>query len=113
MIIIFCKTFNEQCKTYGRTLKAVEETIRICVGRDILKEYLEKEKEEVLNIMTTLFDEETIQKNHIASERRDEREKTRIDDIRTVMHKLKFTVNQAMDFLEIPQDQRATLSKLV
>ncbi len=47
--------------------------------------------------MTTLFDEETIQKNHIASERRDAREKTRT----------------VMDSSNFPQDLCATLLKLV
>ena len=47
--------------------KAIEETIRICQDEDVLREYLEEEREEVMDIMTTLFDQETIMKNHDAA----------------------------------------------
>ena len=68
--IRFCHVFNEQVKIYGRTKKAVEETIRICQSENVLREYLEKQRKEVIDIMVTLFDEETIQNNYLASERR-------------------------------------------
>ncbi len=58
--IIFCKVYNEQRKKYGQTRKAVTETIRICKDRNILKEYLEKREQEVVDIMMTLFDEDEI-----------------------------------------------------
>ena len=45
---------------HGRTKKAVEETIRICKDRDVLKEYLAKREKEVIDIMMTLYDEEYI-----------------------------------------------------
>ena len=38
--IAFCRVFDEQVSLYGRTRNAVEETIRICKDRDVLKEYL-------------------------------------------------------------------------
>ena len=63
----FCHVFNEQVRTHKRTRKAVEETIRICQDENVLKDYLEKEKENVMDIMLSLFDEETIRKNHDAS----------------------------------------------
>ena len=63
----FCQVFNEQVKLYGRSRKAVEETIRICQNEDVLKEYLERQREEVIDIMLALFDEETTMKNHDAA----------------------------------------------
>ena len=63
----FCQVFNEQVKLYGRTRKAVEETIRICRDEDVLREYLERQREEVIDIMLALFDEETTMRNHDAS----------------------------------------------
>ena len=63
----FCKVFNAQIKTYGKTRKAVEETIRICRDENVLKEYLERQWEEVINMYMTLFDDETITRNHEAS----------------------------------------------
>lgn len=49
-------------KIHGRTRKAVEETIRICKDRDVLKEYLASREKEVVDIMMTLYDEEYIMK---------------------------------------------------
>ncbi len=56
--IIFCRVFDEQVKLYGRTEKAVRETIRICKNRNVLKEYLAKE--EVSTIMFGLMDRERL-----------------------------------------------------
>ena len=39
--IVFSKVYGEQQKKYGRTRKAILETIKICKDRNILKEYLE------------------------------------------------------------------------
>jgi len=69
--IIFCKVFNEQTKQHGMTHKAVTETIRICKGRNILREYLAGREQEVVTIMMSLFDEEQIMKSFIRSERHD------------------------------------------
>ena len=67
--IIFCKVYNEQMKLYGRTRKAVTETIRICKDRDVLKDYLHDREREVVSIMMSLFDGEEIMKSYIRSER--------------------------------------------
>ncbi len=56
--IIFCRMFDEQVKLYGRTEKAVKETIRICKDRDVLKDYLAKE--EVSTIMFGYLDKEKL-----------------------------------------------------
>ena len=39
--IIFSKVYDEQRTKYGRTKKAITETIRICKDRNVLREYLE------------------------------------------------------------------------
>jgi len=61
----FTRVYNEQVKQYGRTEKAVRETIRICKDRNILKEYLESREKEVTTIMTSLFDKEEIFKQYV------------------------------------------------
>ena len=63
----FCHIFNDQVKIHGRTRKAVDETIRICHKEAVLEEYLEREREEIMDMMLALFDEETLMKNHDAS----------------------------------------------
>ena len=72
--VLFTKVYDEQRKLYGRTQKAIEETIRICKERNVLKEYFESREGEVVTMMMTLFDHEQIMKNHDASIRREERE---------------------------------------
>ncbi len=62
--IIFCKVFDEQRKLFGRTEQAVKETIRICKGRNILKEYLISREVEVVTIMMSLFDDEQIMRTY-------------------------------------------------
>lgn len=73
--VLFTKVYDKQRKLYGRTRKAIEETIRICKERNVLKEYFESREGEVVTMMMTLFDQEQIMKNHDASIRREEREK--------------------------------------
>ena len=62
---------SEAERIHGKTLKAVEETIRICQDEKVLAEYLKRQREEVIDIMTTLFDQETIMRNHDAAIRRE------------------------------------------
>ena len=45
----------------------IEETIRICRDRNVLREYLEKREKEVVNMMMTLFEEEQIMKAYTKS----------------------------------------------
>ena len=47
----FCHVLNEQIRIHGRTRKAVEETIRICQDENVLKDYLERQREEVIDMM--------------------------------------------------------------
>ena len=66
----FTKVTNDQMKKYGKTRKAVEETIRICINEDVLTEYLKEREVEVMDIMTALFDEEEVSRRyHLRIER--------------------------------------------
>ncbi|MCD8012566.1 MAG: hypothetical protein LUG99_05240 [Lachnospiraceae bacterium] len=66
----FTKVYDEQVRLYGKTSRAVSETIRICVGQGILREYLESRKQEVVTMMMDLYDQDRILEIHIASEKR-------------------------------------------
>ena len=57
--IAFCKVFNEQVKLYGNKEKAIEETIRICLEKGILEEFILKHRQEVMSMLATFFDEES------------------------------------------------------
>lgn len=69
----FCTVFDEQRKIYGSNIQAVRETIRICVDRDLLREYLEGRRTEVEGIMLTLFSQEWVDEIRL-KEARDEGE---------------------------------------
>lgn len=69
--VTFSKIADDQIKKYGRTAEAIQETIRICKDKNVLKEYLISREKEVFDIMLTLYKNEEIIKTHIASEVRD------------------------------------------
>ena len=58
--ITFARVFDSQIQEYGRTREAVEETLRICRDKDVLREYLREE--EAATIMFTMLDEEKARK---------------------------------------------------
>ena len=55
----FTRIYKDQVKRHGWTRKAAWETIRICMEQDVLRESLEDREKEVLDIMSTLFDQES------------------------------------------------------
>ena len=57
--IKFSKTLDANNKKYGYTKKSINETIKYCIGNDILKDYLNEYKKEVYNIMTSVYDQKT------------------------------------------------------
>ena len=62
--VTFTKVANDQMNKHGKTRKAVEETIRICIDEDVLTEYLKEREVEVMDIMTALFDEEEVSRRY-------------------------------------------------
>mgnify|MGYP006870916498 FL=1 len=62
--IRFCEISDEQRKQYGYTMKAVEETLRICCDENILMPFLASRQKEVQDIMVTLFNQERITEIH-------------------------------------------------
>ena len=68
--VLFTKVFDEQVRLYGRTEKAVAETIRICREAGALEKYLASHEREVVRIMTSLFDQDHVTKNYVAEEKR-------------------------------------------
>ena len=54
----FCQVYNEQRKIYGKNKKCMEETIRICLEKGYLVDFLQAHREEVVTMMDELFDAE-------------------------------------------------------
>ena len=120
--ISFCHIFNEQVKLYGYTLKAIEETITICLQKNILLDYLSERKSEVQTIMETLFSQEEAMKRY-AYEIRAEgiaegiekgmekgikqgKYSATLEYIRNIMQKTNVTADSAMNILNIPANER-------
>ena len=62
--VTFCKVFSEQRKLTTDLKTAIQETIRICKDRDVLKEFLQNHETEVYDIMFDLFDQDYIWEVH-------------------------------------------------
>ncbi len=73
--VTFTKVINEQVGIFGRTREAITEAIRICKNQNVLKEYLNSREKEVVDIMITLFDQQEVISDYIASDRREQAEK--------------------------------------
>lgn len=70
----FTKVLAEQVKLYGKTRKAIMETIRICKDQNVLREYFQNREEEVVSIMIALYDYENSLNKKIKFERQDAKE---------------------------------------
>ena len=78
----FTRVFKKYRKLYGSTERAVLETLKECISRGILADYLLSKREEVTGIMMSLFDQETNLKRFGQSERmigREERDREMIE----------------------------------
>jgi hypothetical protein len=54
---------------HGRTREAVQEAIRICKERNVLKEYLSSREKEVVDMLMELYDEQEVLRSYVESER--------------------------------------------
>lgn len=69
--VIFTKVCNEQVAIHGRTREAVQEAIRICKERNVLKEYLSSREKEVVDMLMELYDEQEVLRSYVESEKHD------------------------------------------
>lgn len=105
--ISFCHIFNDQVKLYGYTVKAIEETIRICQEENILFEYLSERNSEVQSIMETLFSQEEAMKRYAYELRAEGENKKAVELIRNLMKSASITAEAAMNMLKIPANERS------
>lgn len=100
--IIFCKVVDSLVREKGRSTATMREAIQICKDRNVLREYLESHEKEAVDMLMELYDQERITDRMLASTRREQKEETKIEDIRNLMANLKLTAEQAMQALGIP-----------
>ena len=68
--VAFSQIWDEQIKKYGKVEKAVHETIRICIEKSILVDYLTERRVEIMDIMTSLFDQDEVTRRVILEHER-------------------------------------------
>ena len=71
----FTKVCYDAVKLYGRSHEAAEYVVEHCIDRNILKEYMKECRQEVVDIMGELFDNEKIMKSYIEYECKEARER--------------------------------------
>ena len=77
--VVFTKVCNEQVAKHGRTREAVQEAIRICKERNVLKEYLSSREKEVVDMLMELYDEQEVLRSYVESEKYETEMATKID----------------------------------
>lgn len=94
--VVFTKVCNEQADLHGRTRKAIQEAIRICKDRNVLREYLESREQEVLSMLMELYDQEEVMRSYVESERYEAAEEaenaTKIETAKRFLKMGKFSV---------------------
>jgi|GEM_PF-6750905 len=96
--IIFCRV----CLSRTSMLRfyyhhAVLEAISECVKRNVLKEYLSDHESEVLDIMTTLFDQESLTKQMMNRQYRMGDARRLVNDVENIMSHYGVSLAEACD----------------
>ena len=74
--VTFTRVCQKQTSIYGRSRKAIQEAIRICKNRNVLKEYLESREKEVIDMMMDLYDQEEVMRSYVKSKEHDTKVET-------------------------------------
>ena len=111
--IRFCEISDEQRKQYGYTMKAVEETLRICRDENILMPFLASRQKEVQDIMVTLFNQERVTEIHEYNLIKDAKREGRIETAKSLMNALNLSVEQVLAALKIPKEEHEAYRKLL
>ena len=111
---VFVAKVRESVKS-GSTLEAaVGEAVRYCIANDYLGGYFrQKQKEEVFDMLNFVWDQERALEVRAEEARADGRQEGLTASICNVMHSMNFSVEKAMDVLQIPADERAKYAALV
>ena len=98
----FTKVRNEQVSLYGRTRKAIKETIRICKDSDVLREYLENKEQEVLDMLMELYDQEEVLKSYVQSEKYEAVEEAAKETAKRMLKDGTFSIDKIAEFVSLP-----------
>lgn len=100
--VSFTRVCREQVEIYGRTGKAIKETIRICKDRDVLKEYLESREQEVLDMLMELYDQEEVIKSYVESEKYEAENAAKMETAKRMLEDGTFSMDKIAKFSDLP-----------
>ena len=130
-----CKYLNNYCIFINRVRynlgvgmsirEAIVEAVRYCKSSDVMKEYLESKEGELIDMIDFEFDineakevwkEEAMaigEAKGRAEGRAEGMAKGKMEALRNIMQTLNLTLQQAMDALKIPQEERDKYSSMI
>ena len=115
--IRFCEISDAQRKQYGYTMKATEETLRICGEKNILMPFLASRQKEVRDIMVTLFDQERVTEIHeynlVKDARQEGHSEGTLASIKNLMASMGWSMERAMSALKISEEEYPKYRKLL
>ncbi len=115
--IRFCEISDAQRKQYGYTMKAAEETLRICGEKNILMPFLASRQKEVRDIMVTLFDQERVTEIHeynlVKDARQEGHSEGTLASIKNLMASMGWSMERAMSALKISEEEYPKYRKLL
>ncbi len=100
--VTFTKVCNEQVKIHGRTRKAIKETIRMCKDRDVLKEYLERKEQEVVDMLMELYDQEEVMRSYVQSEKYEAVEEAAKETAKRMLEDGTLPIDKVAKFANLP-----------
>jgi hypothetical protein len=92
--VVFTKVCNEQVAKHGRTREAVQEAVRICKERNVLKEYLSSREKEVVDMLMELYDEQEVIRSYVESEKYEAENATKIATARRLLKMGKLSIEE-------------------
>ena len=115
---VFVAKVRESVKSGNALEVAISEAARYCIANNYLEDYFrQKQKEEVFDMLNFAWDQERALEVRAEEARADGRQEGRQEgltaSICNVMHSMNFSVEKAMDVLQIPADERAKYAALV
>ncbi|MGN0384891.1 MAG: hypothetical protein ACI4EX_03325, partial [Lachnospiraceae bacterium] len=93
--------------------EAVEKAVNDCIKDGVLAEFLRKNRGEAIGMSIFEYDEEREKALLAAAEREIGAEEKEVKNLRKLMKKLDYTIDQAMDLLDIEKKDREKFRELV
>ena len=111
---VFVAKVREQVKSGNALEVAISEATRYCIAHNYLEDYFrQKQEQEVFDMLNFVWDQERALEVRAEEARADGRQEGLTTSIRNVMHSMNFSVEKAMDVLQIPADEREKYAALV